>query len=114
MELINQTKTVFKIGKDKEGNDIFFRINEVRDFDKDLGATLLRYEGINTLESLKAKAVAIVSEAKAASPAPVELAKSKSELDLLKEEATELGIEFKGNVSKVALEALIAEAKAAE
>ena len=68
MELINQTKTAFKIGKDKEGGDIFFRHGEVREFSDSLGATLLRYEGINTLESLKSKAVEIFDQAKAEKP----------------------------------------------
>ena len=98
MELINQTKTVFKLGKEGE-----FKINEVRDFKKPLADTLLRYEGINSLDSLKAKA-------EASFPAAVN---PKSELDLLKEEATELGIEFAGNISKAKLIGLV-EAKKAE
>jgi len=64
MELINQTKTNFKVGKDKEGNDIVFKIGEVRTFDDELGKTLARYEGINTLESLKVKSEKVFTEAK--------------------------------------------------
>jgi len=64
MELINQTKTNFLIGKDKEGKDIFFRIGKVMKLDENLAKTLLRYEGIDTVDSLKDKAETIVNKAK--------------------------------------------------
>ena len=105
MELINQTKTVFKIGKDKKGNDITFGINKVISVDESLGKTLLRYDGVNTLESLKIKSEKVFADAKA------EADSSKSEIDLLKEEAVELGLEFAGNISKAKLKELIEEAK---
>ena len=104
MELINQTKTNFKVGKDKEGNDIVFKIGEVREFDKELSKTLLRYEGVNSLESLKTKSEKVFANAST---------KSKTDIDLLKEEATELGIEFAGNISKAKLTELVEEAKTA-
>lgn len=64
MELINQTKTNFLIGKDKEDKDIFFRIGKVMDIEEKLAKTLLRYEGIDTVDSLKDKAEKIVNKAK--------------------------------------------------
>lgn len=67
MELINQTKTTFHLGLDKNGKEISFRINEVREFDDSLTKTLLRYEGINSVESLKAKTEKVISDAKAKS-----------------------------------------------
>jgi len=103
MQLINQTKSEFKLGKDSEGEEIIFRVGEVKDFDKGLSATLLRYEGINSIDSLKA------DNEKLFAGAP----KPKTELDLLKEEATELGIEYAGNVSKAKLTELVEEAKTA-
>jgi len=64
MELINQTKTLFKIGKDKEGKDITFRINEVKDIEESMARTLLTYEGINSVESLKTVAEETFNKAK--------------------------------------------------
>ena len=60
MELINQTKTNFLVGKDKKGKDVFFCIGKVMKVETDLAKTLLRYEGVNSLESLKVKAEEII------------------------------------------------------
>lgn len=67
MELINQTKTVFKLGKNKEGNDVNFFVGEIREVSEELAKTLLRYEGINTLNSLKVESEKVFARAKAKS-----------------------------------------------
>lgn len=99
MKLINHSKTQFKTSKGD------FKIGLIIDFSEAEAATLLRkkkdgspvYAGINRVTDLEDKPNA----------------PSKS-YDELKAEATELGIDFKGNISKADLEVLIDEAKAAE
>lgn len=66
MELINQTKTNFILGKSKDGELLTFKVNEVRSFEEDQCKTLLRYEGVNTVESLKSKVEKDFSKAKKA------------------------------------------------
>ncbi len=110
MELINQTKTNFKLQNNPAGQAVFFKIGEVKDFDKKMAETLLRYEGINTLDSLRAKADKTFTEAKA-KVVPVAPVETKSEYELLKEEAISLGIEYAGNISKTDLIAKIEEVK---
>ena len=67
MELINQTKTRFRTGSEKDGSPIFFNIGEVREFDEKVGKMLLRYDGINTVESLKANVEKTFAKGKAKS-----------------------------------------------
>ena len=90
MKLINQSKTKFVTSKG------FFNINSIIDFEDSEARTLLKYEGINSVESLEDKP------------------SKKSEYELLKEEATNLGLEFAGNISKADLIALIEESKDSE
>lgn len=92
MKLINNTRCVFKASKGD------FAIGKIMDFDAEEARVLLKYEGINKIEDLEEKSTP---------------AKSKTEFDLLKEEATELGIDYPGNVSKAKLVELIEEAKTA-
>ena len=87
MKLINNTKTKFTTS---EGE---FKVNEIKDFSEENVKTLLRYPGINKIEDLEEKKP------------------SKSEIELMKEEAVSLGLEFAGNISKAKLAALIAESK---
>lgn len=89
MRLINQTRTKFMTSKSE------FKVNVIIDFEEAEARTLLGYEGINAIEDLEG-----------------EKAPKKSEYELLKEEATELGLDFAGNISKVDLIALIEKAKA--
>ena len=91
MKLINQTRTKFVTSKGP------FKVNAIIDFEDDEARNLLGYEGINAIEDLEEKKPS-----------------KKSEYDLLKEEATELGLEFAGNISKADLIALIEESKDAE
>ena len=91
MKLINQTRTKFVTSKGP------FKVNAIIDFEDAEARTLLGYEGINAIEDLEANK-----------------APKKSEYDLLKEEATKLGLEFAGNISKADLIALIKESKDAE
>ena len=100
MELINQTKTLFKLGK--EGD---FKVGQVKTFSKSLGEVLLRYEGVNTLESLKDASDSLFKDAKKG------VEKPKTALDLLKEEALDLGMEFPGNISAAKLTELVEEVK---
>lgn len=86
MKLINQTRTKFITSKGE------FRVNSIVDFEGSEAKTLLGYKGINAIEDLEDS--------------------NKSEMELLKEEATSLNLEFKGNISKVDLKKLIEEAKA--
>lgn len=110
MELINQTKTNFALGVGKDGKHLFFKIGEVKSFDKEMTKTLLRYEGINDLESLKAKEDKVFNVAKANSSSD----SVPSEYQLLKEEAKSLGLEFAPNIGKAKLAELVKEAKEAK
>lgn len=101
MKLINNSKTQFKTSKG------VFKIGSVMDFTDEEARVLLRkkkdgspvYFGISDIKDLEVKT----------DPAP----KAKTEFELLKEEAIELGIEFSGNVSKAKLTELVEEAKTA-
>jgi hypothetical protein len=91
MELINNTKSKIITSKGA------FPIGKTMDFSADEARRLCKYPGIETTESLKVKTDF-----------------TPSEYDLLKAEATELGIDFPGNASKAALKKLIEEAKGAQ
>jgi hypothetical protein len=54
-ELINQTKTNFNIGVDKDNKPIVFKIGQIMEFDENMARTLERYKGIESVESLKSK-----------------------------------------------------------
>lgn len=58
MELINQSKTLFKTSKGD------FKINSIMEFDESESRTLLRYEGINSLNSLKSEAEEVFFKSK--------------------------------------------------
>jgi hypothetical protein len=77
MELINKTKTNFLVGKDAKGKDVFFRVGRSMKFADDLAKTLLRYDGIESQESLSDGVANVVKEAEAKSKADAE-AKAKS------------------------------------
>lgn len=91
MNLINQTRTKFITSKGD------FRVGKILEFSDKEARTLLGYKGINKVEDLEGNT-----------------SKKPSEYDLLKEEATKLGLEYAGNISKADLIALIEESKDAE
>ena len=61
MELINQTKTLFKTSKGD------FKIGAIMEFSKEESLTLLRYKGIESLDSLRSNAEEVIQTSKAKS-----------------------------------------------